>query len=49
MEEILKILESDARASYEAIATMTGLDAAEVERVVKEAQDSGVIVRHRTM
>ena len=28
MEEILKILESDARASYETIATMTGLDAA---------------------
>ena len=37
------------RASYETIATMTGRDAAEVERVVKEAQDSGVIVRHRTM
>ncbi len=49
MEEILKILESDARASYETLATMTGRDAAEVERLVKEAEESGVIVRHRTM
>ena len=49
MEEVLKILEADARASHESISTMTGLSLEEVDRIVKEAEAQGIIVKYRTM
>ena len=49
MHDIFKILEQDARTPHEQIAVMTGLPLQEVERVIKEAEGSGVIAKYRTM
>ena len=49
MDEILKILSQDARVSYEDIAKMTGRDVAEVEKAVKEYEESGVIVKYEAV
>jgi DNA-binding Lrp family transcriptional regulator len=48
-KEILKILENDARASVEQIATMTGLSAREVTKQIKQAEKDGVILKYKTM
>ncbi|MFO8009872.1 MAG: Lrp/AsnC family transcriptional regulator [Dehalococcoidia bacterium] len=49
MEEILKVLEDDARTSPEQIATMLGRDVAEVEQSIKKAEKDGIIVKYKTM
>ncbi len=49
MEEILKILEQDARTSPEQIATMVGKSVDEVNEAIKQAEDSRTIVKYKTM
>ncbi|MFP4640773.1 MAG: Lrp/AsnC family transcriptional regulator [Dehalococcoidia bacterium] len=49
MEEILKILEQDARTSPEQIATMLGRSVDEVNEAIKQAEESRTIVKYKTM
>ncbi|MFA4836428.1 MAG: Lrp/AsnC family transcriptional regulator [Dehalococcoidia bacterium] len=49
MEDILKILEKDARTTPEQIAVMTGRPVAEVKRLIKQAEDNRTIVRYKTV
>jgi len=49
MEEILKILEDDARTTPEQIATMLGKQVAEVEESVRQAEKDRAIVRYKAM
>ena len=48
-KEVLKVLEKDARATPEQIATMTGLPVAEVQKVIKKAEKDRVIVKYKTI
>ena len=48
-KEILKILENDARATPEQIATMMGIPAAEVARQIKQAEKDHLILKYKTM
>lgn len=49
MEEILKILENDARITPEQIATMTGKAVDEVKQAIKQAEDNRTIVKYKTV
>lgn len=49
MEDILRILEQDARATPEQIARQTGRSADEVARVIAEAEVKNIIVRYKTV
>ena len=49
MEEILKILENDARTTPEQIATMTGKSVAEVKKAIKQAEKDRTIIKYKTM
>ncbi len=49
MEEILKILEDDARTTPEQIATMTGKSVDEVKTAINEAEGNRVVVKYKTM
>lgn len=49
MEEILKILENDARTAPEQIATMTGKTVDEVKQAIKQAEDNRTIVKYKTV
>ena len=49
MNDIFKILEQDARTSFDTIATMTGLSREEVERTVHEAEQDRTILKYKTM
>lgn len=48
-EEILKLLENDARLSWEKIATMLGASPSEVKDTIKRLEDDGVIVKYKTI
>ena len=48
-KEVLKVLEKDARATPEQIATMTSLPVAEVQKVIKRAEKDRVIVKYKTI
>lgn len=48
-KEILKILERDAKATPEKIATMVGLAETEVAAKIKELEDKGIIVQYKTI
>lgn len=48
-EEILKVLENDAKASCEKIATMLGLSCDEVKSKIKELEDGGVVIKYKTI
>ncbi|MEW6680929.1 MAG: Lrp/AsnC family transcriptional regulator [bacterium] len=48
-EEILEILENDARASCEKIATMLGLSPDEVKREIEKKENEGVIIKYKTI
>jgi DNA-binding Lrp family transcriptional regulator len=47
--EVLKILESDARTTPEAISRMTGGALDEIRQVIKEAETDHTIVRYKTV
>jgi DNA-binding Lrp family transcriptional regulator len=49
MREIFEILEKDARTTPEQISTMTGIPIAEVEKVIKKAEEERTIVKYKTM
>ncbi len=48
MEDILRILEEDARATPERIATMTDRSVDEVRRLIKEAEEDRRILSYKT-
>ena len=48
-EEILKLLEGDARLSAEEIAKAVGLSEDEVVKLVKELEESGIIRKYKTV
>ncbi len=47
--EILEVLENNSRLSYEQVAAMLGLEAAEVERRIKEMEEQRIIVKYHTL
>lgn len=49
IKEVLRILEKDARATPQQIAAMTGIPAAEVEKIIKKAEEERVIVKYKTV
>lgn len=49
MEEILKILENDARTTPEQIATMTGKSLDEVKDSIKQAESNRSIIKYKTV
>ena len=49
LKDILKILENDARATGRQIATMTGLSAEEVDKLIKQAEKDRVILKYTTV
>jgi DNA-binding Lrp family transcriptional regulator len=49
LNEILKILQDDARATPDQIAAMTGTSAEEVRRLVKEAEKDRTILKYTTL
>jgi DNA-binding Lrp family transcriptional regulator len=48
LKDILKILENDARVTPKQIATMTGADIDEVNRLIREAEKNRVILKYKT-
>ena len=49
LKDVLKILEDDARATTEQIATMTGVPAAEVTELVRQAEQDRTILKYKTV
>lgn len=49
MDEILNILEKDARITPEEIATMTGKTTINVKNAIKKYEKQGVIVKYKTI
>lgn len=49
MEDILRILENDARTSPEQIATMTGRPVSEVKKTIKQAEKDHTIIKYKTV
>ncbi len=49
MDEILEILEKDARASAQEIAKMTGKSAKSVSEAIKKYEKQGVILKYKTI
>ncbi|MFA5270956.1 MAG: Lrp/AsnC family transcriptional regulator [Candidatus Omnitrophota bacterium] len=49
MEEILEILEGNARVSAEEIAKLTGKNKKDIEKTIKEYEKKGVIVKYKTV
>ncbi len=47
--EVLKILEENARLTPKEIAEMTGLDEKEVERIIREKEEDGTILKYKTV
>lgn len=49
LKDILKILENDARTSVKRIATMTGQPAAEISKLIGQAEKDRVILKYKTV
>ncbi len=49
LKDILKILESDARATPKQISTMTGTPSAEVTKLIKQAEKDRTILKYKTV
>ncbi len=49
MDEILEILEKDARTSLEDIAKMTGKSPASIKSAIKKYEKQGVILKYKTL
>ena len=49
LKEILKILEDDARTTTKQIATMTGIPGGEVNKLIKQAEESRTILKYKTI
>ena len=48
MEQIFEILEQDAKTTPEQISTMVGIPEREVEKIIKQAENDGTIVKYKT-
>ena len=48
-QEVLKLLENDARLTYKEIAEMLGMSEEEVEEIVKKAEEAGIILKYKTL
>jgi len=48
MEQIFEILEQNAMATPEQISTMIGMPVNEVERIIKQAEKDGAILKYKT-
>lgn len=49
LEDILKIMEKDARASVKQIATITGESEAQVAETIKKAEKDQIILKYKTI
>ena len=49
MEQIFEILEQNAKATPEQISTMVDLPVTEVEKIVRQAEKDGIIVKYKTI
>jgi DNA-binding Lrp family transcriptional regulator len=49
LQDILKILEEDARQTPKQIAAMTGENVDEISRLIKQAEDDGIILKYRAV
>jgi DNA-binding Lrp family transcriptional regulator len=49
LTEILRILESDAQTPIKQIAAMTGISAAEVTKLIKQAQKDRIILKYKAV
>ena len=49
LKEILKILESDARATKKQIASMTGVSISEVAKLIKQAEKDRIILKYKAV
>ena len=49
LKEVLKILEDDARTTTKQIATMTGISSGEVNKLIKQAEESRTILKYKTI
>ncbi len=49
LQEVLKILENDARLTPKQIATMTGKPEAEIVKVIKKAEEDHLILKYKTV
>ena len=49
MDQIFEILEQNANATPEQIATMVGIPVGQVEKVIKQAEKDGTIVKYKTI
>jgi DNA-binding Lrp family transcriptional regulator len=49
MDEILEILEENARVSLEDLEKLTGKNKKEIERIIKNYEKKGVIVKYKTI
>ena len=49
LNDILKVLENDAHTTSKQIATMTGTPAADVTRLIKQAEKERTILKYKTL
>jgi len=49
MEQVFEILEQNARATPEQISTMVGIPVDEVEKLIKQAEQDGTILKYKTI
>ena len=49
IKDVLKVLENNARATPEQIATMTGISSDEVTKTVKQAEQDRTILKYKTV
>jgi DNA-binding Lrp family transcriptional regulator len=49
MQQVLKILENDARTTPEQIATMVARPVEEVKKVIKQAENERIILKYKTL
>ncbi len=49
LKDVLKILENDARTTTKQIATMTGMSAAEVTKLIRQAEKDRIILKYKTV
>jgi DNA-binding Lrp family transcriptional regulator len=49
LQDILKILEKDARASIQQIATVTGKPESEVKETIRKAEEDQIILKYKTI
>lgn len=49
MKEVLRILEKDARLTFEQISAMTGIPLPEVVEIIKKAEAEGIILKYKAL